>query len=125
MRKVLSLCLLLLCLVSLAWGEHPDGTLSGAVTDPAGAVVANVSVRIEHWEGRTASSPAELKQDVALTTNADGHYSMDLKPGIYDVFFSSQLFSPVAKRLKIDAGKTVHFSPKLKFDPTGKFVEVR
>jgi hypothetical protein len=47
---------------------------------------------------------------------ADGRYSIGLKPGVYDVFFSFPIFSPVAVKVKLEAGKTVDFDTKLKLD---------
>ena len=122
--RIFCVALIAVCLSNLALAQQPEGTLSGLVTDPSGAVVANLPVRIEHWNlGK--SLPAELKQDSVLMTGADGRYSTNLNPGIYDVIFSYPIFCPVAKRVKVEAGKIVDSSVKLKFDPLEKFVEVR
>jgi hypothetical protein len=115
---VLTACLAVLCFA----GDHSDGILKGMVTDPAGAVVADVPIRIQHWERDQLGHPA-LIEDTLLKTGRSGDYSVSLPAGVYEVFLTFPSFSPVARRIRVEAGKTVEVTFKLKFDPTTKFVE--
>lgn len=123
MRKLLLCCLLINGV--FAFGSEPtDGSLSGVVLDPSGAVVMGVSIRIQHWEIDKSGHPA-LKEDSLVQSGQDGRYAINLKPGVYDVFTSFPIFSPVAKKVKVDAGKVCDFSPKLKIDPYTSSVEIQ
>jgi Carboxypeptidase regulatory-like domain len=124
MSKLLWLCLLTIWLNGFSWAADIGGTLRGVVTDLTGAVVPNVAVRVVHWDtsvvGRTT-----LKEDSALKTGADGRYSINLKPGLYDIFFSFPIFAPVAMKVKVEAGKTVDFDTKLRLDRLTNTVKVQ
>jgi Carboxypeptidase regulatory-like domain len=121
MRKLL-LCLALITGGVALGSPATEGTLSGRITDPAGAAVAEVSVRIQHWEADKLHRFA-VTEDSLLKTDMDGRYSLNLNPGLYDVFVTFPSFLPVAKRVKVEAGKVTDFSPKLEFDRTTTFVE--
>jgi hypothetical protein len=100
--------------------ENTNGTLHIVVMDFSGAVVPNASIRVEHWEMENGAPPA-LKEDSSARTDQYGSYTITLKPGTYDVFVSFAIFSPVATKVKIEAGKPAEFSPKLQVDPLEKF----
>jgi hypothetical protein len=46
-----------------------------------------------------------------------------LKPGAYDVFVSSEGFSPIAKKIEVKKGKVTTFSPLFKIDRLTKVLE--
>ena len=64
-----------------------------------------------------------VTEDSLLKTDMYGQYSLNLNPGLYDIFITFPSFSPVAKRVKVEAGKVTDFSPKLTFDRITRFVE--
>jgi hypothetical protein len=78
---VLATLLALISLVSSVRAQvATTGKITGIVTDPSGAVLANATV--------TANSPA-LFAKRTTTTHADGSYLLDLfPPGAYDVTVS-------------------------------------
>lgn len=88
------------------------GTLKGAVTDPAGAVITGALIQIVYW-GRSDRGKTPEK-DQAVYTDINGEFKFELAPGIYDVFISAVAFSPVTKQVKLDAGKETVFNAKLK-----------
>jgi hypothetical protein len=122
MKNVTCLCVLLFCFCRIGLAadgaEDRDGTLHCVVTDFAGAVVPNASIKIEHWE--TSKGVHVLKEDSSAMTDQYGRYSIALKPGTYDVFLSFLVFSPVAKKVKIESGKPTEISPKLEIDPLAR-----
>jgi len=85
-------CLVLVCLFlflapSLMAQTTGTGTLTGRVTDPSGAAVANVTV--------TATS-ADNGQTRSTTTGTDGTYKLDgLAAGNYRVKFEAAGFKPM------------------------------
>src|SRR5258708_26817990 len=84
---VLKVALLLLCLMAPAWLRSQ--TISGAVQDPSGAVIAGARVKI---------SRADLAQPVVLSSDASGNFtSPDLKPGTYSVRVVQDGFEPLVK----------------------------
>ena len=62
-----------------------------------------------------------VESEMAAHTDTKGQFKFELAPGIYDLFVSSPDFSPVAKQLKLEAGKETVFNPKLKL---GRFVKL-
>jgi hypothetical protein len=123
MSKRFWLCVLTIFLSGASFAADTDGTLRGAVTDLSGAVIPNVAVRVVHWDTSEIGN-ATMKEYSLLKTGADGRYSIDLKPGVYDIFFSFTVFSPVAMKVKVEAGKTLDFDTKLKVDRLTETVEV-
>jgi hypothetical protein len=98
MAKHWLLPLALLCVSSLGMAAG-TGTLAGVVRDPAGAVMANEVVILACWGGD--------QRERHLYTDAEGEFSIALPTGVCDVFFSHGWFEPVAKSVKIEAGKKV------------------
>jgi len=122
MSKLFWLCVLTIFLNGVSFAADTDGTLRGVVTDLSGAVIQNVAVRVVHWD---TSSSATMQEYSLLKTGADGRYSIDLKPGVYDIFFSFTIFSPVAMKVKVEGGKTLDFDTKLRLDRLTNTVEVQ
>ncbi len=96
-----------------------SGTLKGVVTDPAGAVVEGVLIRIVHWG--LDDKRKTVESEIALHTDTNGQFKVELAPGIYDLFLSGPWSSPVAKQVKVEAGKETEFNPKLEI---GRFIKL-
>ena len=81
--------------VAAALAQGNRGSITGAVTDPAGAVVVNVAV-----EGKNLSSGALYK----TVTTGTGNYTLpELVPGSYEVTFAAPGFKTF-KRGPLDVG---------------------
>src|SRR6201987_2212171 len=96
-----------ICLVTSGIAQvATTGKITGVVTDPSGAVLANATV--------TATSPA-LFAKRTTTTHADGSYLLDLlPPGEYDVTVSQTGFRAFTQTgIVLTAGFTATVSPKL------------
>jgi hypothetical protein len=88
-RNFLSVCILCLCAGSVALAQAGRGSISGLVSDPAGAVVPGSQITL-------------LNQATGLTqhtvTSAAGLYSfISLNPGVYQVTASQKGFASVAQ----------------------------
>jgi hypothetical protein len=99
------------------------GTLKGHVKDPSGAALAHAIVRLACW-----TVPAGTKALVAQTekityTDTNGNFAMQVTAGVCDVIVSGPAYSPVAKKVKIEAGKDVTFNPNLHFDRLTQFTD--
>ncbi len=89
------------------------------MTDPAGAVVEGVLIRIVHWG--LDDKRKTVESEIALHTDTNGQFKVELAPGIYDLFLSGPWSSPVAKQVKVEAGKETEFNPKLEI---GRFIKL-
>jgi hypothetical protein len=84
-------------------------TLSGTVVDSAGAVIPNTHV-IVHWDSAGLDGVKDnigVNDDKSATTDAAGHFSLELPPGVYDVFVASAGFFPRCEKLTIKV-KEIH-----------------
>jgi hypothetical protein len=88
MRRLLPVCLLLLCAATAALAQGGRGSISGLVSDPSGALVAGAKITLlDHATGvaqHTASTGAGLYSFVSLN------------PGVYKVTASMQGFENTA-----------------------------
>jgi hypothetical protein len=93
------------------------GTLSGSITDPSGAVVANAQVVIKNSATGVATT---------VTTNADGVYSaVNLLPGEYEVAVSATGFNTeIKKGITINVGSQPVFNLTLQVGTVANTVEV-
>ncbi len=78
-------------------------TLSVTVIDSTGGVIPNSSV-IVHWDSAGLDGVKEnigTKEDKFATTDATGSFSLQMPPGVYDVFVAAAGFSPHCEKLTI------------------------
>ena len=108
------------CLFTTA-GQSPVGALKGHIHGPAGGLGFESQVRIELWNFDEGVPHTIV--DKVIYTDSEGNFSVQLAPGVYDVFVSSVEGEPVAKRLKIISGKETTFSPKLKRSPLTEYIQ--
>ena len=81
-----------------ALAQGAPGTIRGQVTDPSGAVVANVSVM-------ATPAPGQPGQPKAATVAKDGTYKITgLAPGTYSVSAVAQGFGPFLQSVQVAAG---------------------
>ncbi len=108
-----------LCLLNLRplRAQVAGGTLSGLITDPSGAVVANAKVVITNSATGVATT---------VTTNTDGFYSAaNLLPGVYEVAISATGFNTeVKKGITINVGSQPVFNLALQIGSVTNTVEV-
>jgi hypothetical protein len=122
LRSVQSALIFVLLFGSFARAEE-KGVLSGVVTDASGAVVPGVVIQVQGWTMNSDNHPVPGGAE-QTRTDSRGKYRIQLSPGIYDVFVSSSVFGPVAKRVSIHDGAEIDFSPQLSLDPLTKTVSV-
>src|SRR6202521_3952880 len=93
------------------------GTLSGSITDPSGAGVANAQVVIKNTATGIATS---------VTTNTDGFYSAaNLLPGEYEIAVSATGFNTgIKKGITINVGSQPVFNLGLQIGTVANRVEV-
>ena len=98
LRGLLSVVVGLL-LASVAVGQSiVTGAITGAVTDPSGAIVSEATV--------TLKDPA-TGQVTTLTTNTSGIYQFSLlKPGVYVVTVSHTGFKQTTESVEAKVGNT-------------------
>jgi len=94
-------------------------TLSGTVRDSEGAVISNAHV-VVHWDPSGSNYLKDnlgIKQDIAATTDSNGHFSIDLPPGFYDVFATAMAFTPHCYKVRVKNKETRTYEVKLKMSP--------
>jgi hypothetical protein len=113
-------CFALLLAFSLTALSADLATLSGTVVDPMGGVIPNGRV-IVHWDSAGLECVKDnigVKDDKIVTTDATGRFSLELPPGVYDVFVTAAGFSPHCEKLTIKPGEVDPYSVHLRVSRT-------
>ena len=94
--------------------------LKGAVTDSAGAAIANAMILI-HWDsaGSTVgvADNIGIRADVIVRTKQDGAFTVELPPGFYDLLVAAPAFTPAARKVRLKTGKAQEIRGCLSPDP--------
>ncbi len=117
-RRITSICVFSLTLAFSLFAQGDRGTITGTVTDSAGAPMPNVVVNITNTATNTL---------VRVTTTGTGEYNVaSLQPGSYRV----EIVAPGFKRyvqagIEAAAGTSVRLDAKLEIGQVTESVEVR
>ena len=113
------LLLLLVSSVYVAFAQNRLQT-TGRVLDSEGAGIRNALVLV-HWDDAGSSvglsSNIGIRHDISVKTDSDGRFALDLPSGFYDVFISSQAFTPAALKIRVRGGIAAPIEVRLKADP--------
>jgi hypothetical protein len=116
MRSVLvATCLFLASLA--AFGQAGNGTITGTVLDPAGAVVAGADIQVKNTQTGVVYS---------ATSTGTGNYTVaQLPPGIYELSVKFMGFKTyVHSNLQVQAAQIVREDPKLEVGASEQSVTV-
>jgi outer membrane cobalamin receptor len=116
--------LFLLCAASLVFlsfagpgsAQSPAVTLSGVVTDPAGAFIGGVQIVV------ASIPPAGESQHTA--SGSDGRFTMKLAPGRYRLTISRDSFVRWEQEIAVAAGETREVQIRLALEPLSSKVDV-
>ncbi len=117
-RAVLLMCVSLLAGSVMATAQEAGRltvTVQAADAGIPAAPSAGAKIIVVHW-ANSGLHPA-LVQDQAATTNQMGTCTLNLPPGIYDVFISASGLSPAAFRREIRAGENTSLAAPLRSAP--------
>ena len=117
----LRLFVMLLMYVSTIATEPTFGTLQGHVSVPHGGSAIETQVRVVQWY--FVDGAPRITCDRVTYTDDSGNFSLQVPPGVYDVFVSRVDSEPIAKKLKIIPEKATFFNPALKGSGLTQFVE--
>jgi hypothetical protein len=107
---------LLLCSVAFAQTSVSNGSISGTVTDPTGAVVPNGKVIMTGPTGQT----------VHATTSGAGTYSSGaLVPGMYSVRAEAKGFKTTQLKVDVQVNNTANGNIKLEIGQESTVIEVQ
>jgi hypothetical protein len=96
--------------------SNSTGSISGTVTDPQGAAVADAKVTVSNKETGTSQTSK---------TNGDGSFtSGSLPPGNYQILIESPNFRTVQGTAVVQVGQIATFSPKLELGSSSNIIEV-
>src|ERR1700732_4987883 len=114
---LVALSALLLCSVAFAQTTVSNGSISGTVTDPTGAVVSGAKVVVTN---------TSTGQSLNLNANQSGVYtSGPLDPGAYKVQVSAKGFSSVSETITVEVGNTASANIKLQLGQESQVIEVQ
>lgn len=94
-------------------------TLSGTVLDPQGLVTANAYILV-HRDPIGSSgfeNDSQLKEDIKGMTDSGGRFSLEMGPGVYDVFVTAAGFLPHCEKIRLNAKKAKEYNVKLELGP--------
>lgn len=110
---VLQLSSAFLLLIATAFASAPvvaqqAGTLTGALTDPQGAAVANNIIELRWNDVGSADyrHKQRMKKHITARTDSAGNFSISLYPGDYDVFVYRDGFAPACTVVFIESAGT-------------------
>src|SRR5712692_271143 len=117
MRSGACFLAVLLCSVSLVFGQIGTSTISGRVTDPSGAVVPGVAVTVVN---------TDTNFQFSATTNSEGLYRVQsLQPGPYRVTFEATGFKrAVRDNVELRVGDVLPVDISLQVGNVAESVEV-
>jgi Carboxypeptidase regulatory-like domain len=116
-RVILGCACAVLLSASLATGQSVTGSITGVVSDPSNAVVANATVTAHNLSTNV---------DTSATTNASGLYHIDFLPiGKYEVNVTAAGFSKqTIPAFSLEALQTVSFNVSLTVQGSSSSVQV-
>src|SRR3974390_674793 len=103
--RSLSVPLCLLVLAFAAFAQSDRGTITGTVSDPAGAVVAGASVEARNIEtGATYTAATSGTGNYTLSELPTGTYEIAISVMGFKRFVRTSIALPAAQTVRIDAG---------------------
>jgi hypothetical protein len=116
-RNFLSVGILLLCAASVALAQAGRGSVSGLVTDPAGAVVAGAKVVLLNQATGVAQH--------TVTSSAGLYTFISLNPGVYQVTASQKGFKSIAQdKVNVTVDQVTEVNITLQVGAISETVEV-
>lgn len=119
-RSALQLCAVILLLSAAAMAQATGHLTVTVQSSPEAAMppgpVAGAKVLVAHWA--SPQLQATLVQDQVATSNQTGNVTLDLPPGIYDIFVSANGLAPAAYQREVVAGGNTSLFAKLRPAPT-------
>src|ERR1039457_5040608 len=108
---------LLVCFALTAFAQGDRGTITGTVSDPAGAIVPAAMVAVRN---------TETGAQYDSVTTATGNYTLGSLPaGLYDVTVSAPGFSKsVRQGLRVDVAMTIRVDVVLKVGAANESITV-
>ena len=102
-------CLALIsALLSPLFAQSDRGTITGAILDPAGAVVANAPIQVKNVEtGAVYQAGSSATGNYTLAQIPTGTYEMTVAVSGFKRFVRQNIFLPVAQTVRIDVSLEV------------------
>lgn len=119
--RTISIFAVMLITTLVIYASEKEGTqISGQVTDSEGAVIEHARIII-HWDSAGSTVGLDdnigLRSDLIVFTDKNGGYLASVPPGFYDLFVSSEAFTPIAVKVRVKQNANGTFNAKLRMDP--------
>lgn len=102
--------------LSTAAQAQTAATLTGAITDPRGAVIAGAQISAEQIP--SAGEP------IRTVSGGDGHFALTLPPGRYRIMISRDSFAPVVQEITVASGERREWNVRMALEPLSSKVVV-
>jgi hypothetical protein len=122
-RLAVTVAFLAITACAAVGGDTQRGSIRGTVRDASGAVVPEASVCVQDWKFNEFVQHPKPHSVACVQTDRDGHFLVELPAGLYALFVSRPEFTPLAKKVRVDSGKSASMNVKFKFDPLVRWVE--
>ena len=97
-----------LCLMTVGFAQSDRGTITGTVTDPTGAVLANASLEARNTAtGATFRAASTATGNYNLAQMPTGTYTLTVSASGFKTFVRQNIELPVAQTVRIDAALEV------------------
>ncbi len=116
LRKIASLCFLVLSFAAIGWAQTETARLTGTITDPAGAVVPGATIAV---------TDVGTQRTVTVTTDQTGNYVVPaLPPAQYTVTVKQTGFKTVTRTITLATQQMAALNVALEVGPTSQTVTV-
>lgn len=121
MKRCFSLCMATILLLAVAAPAQDRGRISITVQTKADASELSsrangAKIMVVHWTASQMHST--MLQDQVATTDSDGECTLNLTPGVYDLFISANGLEPAAVKVQIEKGDNKPVTVTLKSGST-------
>ncbi|MGC1416214.1 MAG: carboxypeptidase-like regulatory domain-containing protein [Candidatus Acidiferrum sp.] len=107
--------LTLLFLLALVPPYTHAATLSGTVVDSQGAAIPKAHL-VVHWDSVGLDGVKDnlgTTDNKTATTDATGHFSLELPAGVYDIFVSAAGYAPHCEKITLTTKGNLRYEVRL------------
>jgi Carboxypeptidase regulatory-like domain len=103
LSRSLFVCAVLAVVALTAWGQSDRGSITGAISDPSGAVVASAGIQAKNIDNGTVyTAGSSTTGNYVLPELPTGNYELTVTVTGFKKYVKQNVFIPVAQTVRID-----------------------